>query len=85
MKNRFNAFFIGFNVLCLAWLSYDFIAFGLLRSKMQHAEPLAPADAFLGTVLWIGLAVFLLFHIVSFIFIAGQIKYFKKAPPVSSH
>jgi hypothetical protein len=60
-------------------LSYDFIAFGILRSKMQRGEPLIPMDDYLGAAVWIGLAVFLFFHIVSFIFIAIQFKDFKKA------
>jgi len=68
-----------FAVVSIGWLIYDFIAYGLLRSKMLRLEPLTPADERLGLFIWTGLLVFLLFHIVSFIAIANQFRFYKKA------
>ena len=82
MKKGFlvtNAIASFFAVVSIEWLIYDFIAYGMLRGKMLRIEPLAPADERLGTFIWLGLLVFLAFHIASFIAIASQFQLYKKA------
>jgi hypothetical protein len=70
------AAFLG--LVSVSWLVYDFIAYGILRSRMLAQEPLRPLDEKLGLLIWIGLAVFLIFHITSFIAIASQFHRYKK-------
>ncbi|MBN2103773.1 hypothetical protein JW835_07010 [bacterium] len=68
-----------FAVVSIGWLIYDFIAYGILRGKMLQLEPLTSLDEKLGLFIWLGVLVFLIFHIVSFLAIASQFQFFKKA------
>jgi hypothetical protein len=68
-----------FAVVALGWLIFDFIIYDTLRSKMLHLEPLTSADERLGMFIWIGLLIFLVFHVLSFIAIATQFQRFQKA------
>jgi len=76
ITNGIAAFFA---VIAIGWLIYDFIAYGMLREKMLRLEPLTPADERMGMFIWLGLLVFLAFHIASFIAIASQFHLYKKA------
>ena len=66
-------------LVSIGWLIYDFFVFGFLRSKMRRMEPLLPSDQTLANFVWIGLLVFLLSHILGFIAVAAQFRYFRKA------
>jgi hypothetical protein len=82
MKNGFsivNSLAAVLAVVSIGWLTFDFIVYDILRSKMLRLEPLTPADERLGMFIWIGLLVFLAFHILSFIAIATQFRRFRKA------
>ncbi len=81
MKKGFNILHgvtLFFSLASLGWLVFDFIAFHILRGKMQQGEALLQADHTLGYFIWIGLLVFIVMHILSFITIANQFQYFKK-------
>lgn len=82
MKKGFlisNAVAAFFAAVSTGWLVYDFIAYGVLRGKTLRLESLTPADERLGMFIWLGLLVFLIFHIISFIAIAGQFRFYRKA------
>jgi hypothetical protein len=76
LTNGLAAFFA---LVSIGWLIYDFIAYEILHGKMLRLEPLTPSDERLGMFIWLGVAVFLVFHIISLIAIATQFQQFKKA------
>lgn len=76
IANGLAAFFA---IISIVWLTTDFVAYGILRTKMLALEPLTPADERLGMFIWFGVLVFLIFHILSFIAIATQFQAYKKA------
>jgi hypothetical protein len=71
------AFF--FALVSIGWLVYDFIAYDFLYSKMSRLESLTAVDVTIANFIWLGLAVFLVFHIIGFIAVASQFRYFRKA------
>jgi hypothetical protein len=82
MKRGFliaNGIALFFALVSVGWIIYDFFAFGIIRSKMRLLLPLTPADEKLANLVWLGLVVFLLSHIVSFIAGASQFHHFRKA------
>ena len=82
MKKGFvitNGIAVFFAVISIGWLIYDFIAYSMLRGKMLRLEPLTPLDEKLGIFIWLGVLVFLIFHMSSFVAIASQFRLFKNA------
>ena len=69
-------------LISLGWVIYDFIIFRYLNVKMLHLEPLTAADERYALLIWIGLLVFLITHILAFIAIAAQFHLFKKVSPI---
>ncbi|MBN1782297.1 hypothetical protein JW948_14280 [bacterium] len=76
ITNGIAAFFA---LIATGWLVYDFYAFNWLYSRMMRMESLTSTDNTIGIWIWIGLLVFLIFHILSFIAVANQFQRFKKA------
>ena len=82
MKRGFliaNGFAFFFALVAIGWLIYDFVGFGILHPKTRALEPLTSFDEILGNSVWLGLVIFLLFHIAGFIAVAAQVRYFRKA------
>jgi hypothetical protein len=82
MKKGFlitNGLALFFAIVSIGWLIYDFIAYGILFPKIRRLEPLTATDVNLDRFIDYGLLIFLLFPIISFIAIASQFRYFRKA------
>ncbi len=82
MKKGFsiaNGLALLFALISIAWLIYDFFAFGIVRSRMRLLQPISPADLTLANFIWLGLVVFLVSHIIGLVAIASQFHYFRKA------
>lgn len=71
------ALFLAF--VSIGWLVYDFFMFGFLRSKMRRMETLLPFDETLANYVWLGLLIFLVAHMASFVAIVVQFQRFRKA------
>jgi hypothetical protein len=68
-----------FTLISIFWLVYNFIIFRHLRIKMLHLEQITPSDERYAILIWIGLLVFLITHILAIIAIATQFHLFKRA------
>ena len=82
MKKGFlitNGLALFFAIVSIGWLVYDFVAYGILFPKIRRLEPLTATDVNLDRFIDYGLLIFLLFPIISFIAIASQFRYFRKA------
>jgi hypothetical protein len=66
-------------LISIFWLVYDFIVFRHLRIKMLQLEQIIPSDERHAILIWTGLLVFLMTHIMAFIAIAAQFHFFKRA------
>jgi hypothetical protein len=81
MKRGFliaNGFAFLFALISIGWIISEFIIFGILHPKTRSFELLTARDVSLGNFVWFGLLVFLLSHIICFIAIATQVRYFRK-------
>jgi hypothetical protein len=82
MKKGFlitNGIALFFAIVSVGWLIYDFTAFGILHPKTRLLLPLTSTDLRLDRFVDIGLLVFLASHVIGFIAIASQFRYFRKA------
>ena len=66
-------------LISLGWVIYDFIIFRYLNVKMVHFEEITASDERYALLIWIGLLVFFITHILAFIAVATQFHLFKQA------